>query len=101
MKKKGLLLRADDLDVGRLVTIHHWRDGGSIGLGRAYRVRAVNLPYTILQPLGPDSDRRFTLDLRRAVLMPITEAYAQAQAEGPPTEAEGASRAGDRDDVPF
>lgn len=101
MKKKGLLLRADDLDTGRLVTIHHWRDGCSIGLGRAYRVRAVNLPYAILQPMGNESDRRFTLDLRRAVLMPITEAYAQAQSEGPPAEAEGTARASDRDDVPF
>jgi hypothetical protein len=103
MKRKGLLLRADDLEAGRLVTIHHWRDGRRIGMGRAYRIRAVNLPYAVLQPQGAESDRRFTLDLRKAVLMPITEEYAQAQAEGPPPEAEGASQppAIDTDGIPF
>jgi hypothetical protein len=101
MKKKGLLLRADDLEAGRLVTIHHWRDCRRVGMGRAYRIRAVNLPYAVLQPLGAENDRRFTLDLRRAVLMPITEEYAQAQAEGPPPECENAPSPGDTDGIPF
>jgi hypothetical protein len=103
MKKKGLLLRADDLEAERLVTIHHWRDGRRTGMGRAYRVRAVNLPYVVLQPLGAESDRRFTLDLRRAVLMPISAEYAEAQAEGPPPEGEGAWHPGtsDTDGIPF
>lgn len=50
-----------------------------------------------------ESDRRFTLDLRRAVLMPITEEFARAQAEGPPPEAEGASQPpqNDTDGIPF
>jgi hypothetical protein len=100
MKRKSLLLRADDLEAGRLVTIHHWRDGRRVGMGRAYRVRAVNLPYAVLQPLGSESDRRFTLDLRRATLMPITEEYAQAQAEGPPCE-DVSHPAADADGIPF
>jgi hypothetical protein len=103
MKKKGLLLRADDLEAGRLVTIHHWRDGRRIGMGRCYRIRAVNLPYAVLQPFGAESDRRFTLDLRLATLMPITEEFARAQAEGPPPDTEGASQPpqNDTDGIPF
>ncbi len=60
MKKKGLLLRADDLEAGRLVTIHHWRDGRRIGMGRAYQIRCINLPYAVLQPVA----RRATADSR-------------------------------------
>ena len=81
MKRKGLLLRADDLEVGRLVTIHHWKDGRQLWLGQACEVRAVNLPYAVIRPMRGPGARSRVIDLRLAVLMPITEEFARAQAE--------------------
>ncbi len=101
MKKKGLLLQADDLEVGRLVTIHHWRDRRSCGLGHAYRLKALNLPYVVVQPLGGENRRPIILDLRQVCLMPISEEFADAQALTPPASSPPEPSALGDEDIPF
>jgi hypothetical protein len=79
-RHSGLLLAADDLQQGQLLTIHHWRDGREWGMGVAFRLEAVNLPYLVVRPLNDADARPAILDLRRVRLMRITEEFARAQA---------------------
>jgi hypothetical protein len=95
-RRNGLLLAADDLQRGQLVTIHHWRDRREWGMGVALRVEAINLPYLVVQPLNEAEARPAILDLRRMRLMRVSEEYARAQASGSPAPAPVST-----DDIPF
>ena len=95
-RRNGLLLAADDLHQGQLVTIHHWRDRREWGMGVALRVEAINLPYLVVQPLNDTEARPVILDLRRLRLMRVSEEYARAQASGSSTPAPAPT-----DDIPF
>jgi hypothetical protein len=94
-RRNGLLLAADDLHAGALLTIHHWRDGREWGLGVAFRLDAINLPYLVVRPLNDAEARPAILDLRRVRLMRISEEYARAQA-GAANPAPAST-----DDIPF
>ncbi len=83
-RRNGLLLAADDLQQGLLVTIHHWRDGREWGLGVAHRILVVNLPYLVVQPLHDPKAGPVTLDVRRVRLMPISDDFAKAQKNSGP-----------------
>jgi hypothetical protein len=95
-RQKGLILAADDLQKGLLVTIHHWRDRREWGMGVALRIDAINLPYVVAQPLNEAEARPAILDLRRLRLMPVSEEFARAQANGSTTPAPAPL-----DDIPF
>lgn len=95
-RRNGLLLAADDLQRGQLVTIHNWRDRREWGMGVALRVEAINLPYLIVQPLNDAEARPVILDLRRLRLMRVSEEYARAQATSSPAPAPAPT-----DDIPF
>lgn len=95
-RRNGLLVAADDLQRGLLVTVHHWRDRREWGMGVALRVEAINLPYAIVQPLNEAEARPAILDLRRARLMRVSEEYARAQIAGSPIPAPAPT-----DDIPF
>ena len=82
-KKKGLILRADDLEVGRYVTVLRWKDRRPFGLGHAVRITAIHLPYLVGLPVGEEC-QTVTLDIRDVYLMTVSEEYAKAQA-GPST----------------
>ncbi|VTR97758.1 hypothetical protein [Tuwongella immobilis] len=84
---RGALLTADDLTVGGLVTVHHWKrtarasmamaQRADSGMGTAYRIQAIDLPYLVVQPVGQTSTS--VLDIRLVSLMRISESFAQAQ----------------------
>jgi hypothetical protein len=95
-RRNGLLLAVDDVQVGQLVTIHHWRDRREWGMGVALRIEAINLPYLVAQPLNEPEARPAILDLRRLRLMRISEEFARAQANGSTTPAPAPL-----DDIPF
>ncbi|MGH7170675.1 MAG: hypothetical protein ACRELG_10390 [Gemmataceae bacterium] len=95
-RRNGLLVAADDLQPGLLVTIHHWRDRREWGMGVALRIEAINLPYLVAQPLNDAEARPAILDLRRMRLMRITEEFARAQATGTTAPAPAPM-----DDIPF
>jgi hypothetical protein len=95
-RRNGLILAADDLQRGLLVTIHHWRDRREWGMGVAMRISAINLPYVVAQPLNDAEARPAILDLRRIRLMRISEEFALAQANGSTAPAPAPL-----DDIPF
>ncbi len=95
-RRNGLILAADDLQKGLLVTIHHWRDRREWGMGVALRIDAINLPYVVAQPLNDAEARAAILDLRRLRLMRVTEEFARAQANG-----SSAPAPAPMDDIPF
>ena len=95
-RRNGLIVVADDLHNGLLVTIHHWRDRREWGMGVALRIEAINLPYVVAQPLNDAEARPAILDLRRLRLMRISEEFARAQTSGSTTPAPAAT-----DDIPF
>ena len=95
-RRNGLILAADDLQQGLLVTIHHWRDRREWGMGVALRIDAINLPYVVAQPLNDTEARPAILDLRRIRLMRISEEFARAQTNGSTTPAPAPM-----DDIPF
>ena len=92
----GMILAADDLQPGLLVTIHNWRDRREWGMGVALRIDAINLPYIVAQPLNDAEARTAILDLRRLRLMRVSEEFARAQANG--STAPAPARL---DDIPF
>lgn len=77
-RRKGLILRADDMEVGQLVTIHHWQDRRPLGLGDVFQVKAIALPYLVAQPLGDPDYRPVTFDIRMVRLMKLGQEYAEA-----------------------
>jgi hypothetical protein len=96
-RRNGLILAADDLQKGLLVTIHHWRDRREWGMGVALRIDAINLPYVVAQPLNETEARPAILDLRRLRLMRISEEFARAQANN----GSSAPAPAPMDDIPF
>lgn len=91
-RRPGVVLAPDDLAAGQLVTVHHWHDG--LGgrpsrsrraateylMGVALRIKAVNLPYLVVQPLNDEKASPVILDFRKAALMAVSREYADAQA---------------------
>lgn len=78
-KKKGLLLAPDDLTIGKYVAVHSVKgsDQAFPFLGHAAEIRAINLPFVVVKPVGhPEMD---TLDVRFLNLMPVTEEFVKAQ----------------------
>jgi len=78
-KRKGLIVRADDLEIGSVVTVHHWwRPDLWDFLGSPLGVKAVNLPFIVVQNVAEPDYPPVTLDTRRCALMSVTKEFVAA-----------------------
>lgn len=84
MKNKGLLLAADDLEIGRLVAIHHGSRQYRDLRGASLQITAINLPFVVARLVPRPDIPPLTLNVRDCVFMPVTEDYAAAQAQQTP-----------------
>ena len=79
-----MLLNADDLAVGRWVAVHAFVNSDAVAdfFGIAARITAIELPYLVAEPAigGPP----VTMDVRQVRLMPVSPAFAAAQAGAQP-----------------
>ena len=78
-KRKGLLLAADDLAVGKYIAVHSIKDSDQPlpFFGIASEIRAINFPYVVVKPVG--NHETATIDVRYLNLMPVTQEFVQAQ----------------------
>jgi hypothetical protein len=60
--------------------------GSTYGLGLALRVRAINLPFLVVDVLAQPDEGPVTLDVRTARFMRLTPEFVAAQV-GPPAKA--------------
>jgi hypothetical protein len=82
--RKGLLLHADDLEIGAVCTVHHWNDHQRhFWCGDALVVKAINLPFIVAKFAAQPQDwPSITLDLREVALMPVSPDFVEAQKGG-------------------
>lgn len=78
-RKKGLLLAADDLQVGRLIAIHHGSRQYRDYRGASLQITAINLPFVVARMVPRPDIPPLTLNVRDCVFMAVTEEYAAAQ----------------------
>lgn len=83
-RRKGLLLAADDLQVGRLVAIHHGTRQYRDFCGASLQITAINLPFVVARLVPRPDIPPLTLKVRDCVFMPVSEDYAAAQAQQSP-----------------
>jgi hypothetical protein len=78
-KRKGLFLYPDDLEVGKYVAVHSVKGSNDPMpfFGVASEVRAINLPFMVVQPVG--SKDTATVDVRYLNFMPVTKEFVEAQ----------------------
>jgi hypothetical protein len=85
-KDKGLILAADDLQVGMAVAIHSWRDDKKHWLGDGLEIKAICLPYLVVKFVSVQEWPSVTLDTRQVKLMAVTPEFVAAQRGGYPTD---------------
>jgi len=78
-RRKGLLLAADDLEIGRLVAIHHACKEFRELRGASLKITAINLPFVVARLVPRPEIPPLTLNVRDCAFMPVTEDYAAAQ----------------------
>jgi hypothetical protein len=83
-RRKGLLLAADDLQVGQLVAIHHGTRQYRDFRGASLQITAINLPFVVARMVPRPDLPPFTLNVRDCVFMPVSEEFAAAQAQQTP-----------------
>jgi len=85
-KRKGMLLYVDDLNVGDYIAVHSMKGDPNHKeiLGIALKVKAVELPFVLGQPVMNSKHPPVTLDVRYMDLMRVSEEYARAQASSDP-----------------
>ena len=81
-RKKGLLLHPDDMQIGRLCTVHY---GWPFLDGQAHRITAINLPFVVLAPYA-GRNSSVTIDVRITTLMAVTQDFADAQVDCRPSQ---------------
>jgi hypothetical protein len=79
---KGLIVEADDLSVGMLVTVYQHKDSDAVVpvMGMPLKVRAINLPYILTEIIGQGDI--LPLDIRYLEFQRITQEYADVSAFG-------------------
>jgi len=82
-RRKGLLLAADDLQVGKLVAIHHGTRQYRDFCGASLQITAINLPFVVARMVPRPDLPPFTLNVRDCVFMPVSEEFASAQSQTP------------------
>jgi hypothetical protein len=81
-KKKGLLVQADDLEVGQYYTVVGLKHRPNQHLpisGQAFKVTAINLPFLVGKMVSDQSQPVITFDVRYLNFMKIFPEYVQAQ----------------------
>ena len=73
--------------------------GTDMGMGAAFRIKAIELPYVVVQPIGHPDTPPTVLDIRAVSLMLVSEAFAKAQQMTPTRKT--AKPAASDDDIPF
>jgi len=84
---KGLLLAVDDLEIGRLVAIHHGTRQYRDICGASLKITAINLPFIVATLVPRPEIPPLTLNVRDCRFMPVTEEYAAAQMHLPQPQA--------------
>lgn len=78
MQGRGLLLTADDLEIGQQLAVHHCNHWSPL-LGESLKITAINLPFVVAKLLAHPESSPVTLDTRDCRLMPVTDAFVAAQ----------------------
>ena len=80
-KSRGLLVQADDFEVGNYYLIHsHKQTHRPLpGMGLAFKVVALNLPYIAAEFVTQPQSGTATLDVRYVNLMKANEDFVKAQ----------------------
>src|SRR5262249_29561575 len=78
-RNKGLLLAPDDLEVGRLIAIHHASQDFHELRGTSLRITAINLPFVIARIVGHPENPPLTLNVADCAFMSVSDDYAAAQ----------------------
>jgi hypothetical protein len=80
-RRKGLLVPADDLAVGRFYCVHGVKGGPTETwpiFGQSFQIKAINLPFVVGQ-LVSEPAQRITFDVRYLDLMAVTKEFTDAQ----------------------
>ena len=80
-RRKGLLLAVDDLEIGKLVAIHHASMEFRQLRGISLRIAAINLPFIVAKLVPRPDIPPLTLNVRECRFMPVTEDFAAAQTQ--------------------
>jgi len=81
--KKGLLVQADDLQLGRCYAVHGIKHAPAEThpiFGQSFKIKAMNLPFLVGQLVSDPSHPPVTLDVRHLDLMRVTPDFVKAQA---------------------
>jgi len=85
MKRRGVFLAEDDLEVGQHVCVYGLKRSPNEGapiMGQSMQVKAVCLPYFVGQLLADPAKPTVTLDCRFLRLMRVTKEFVAAQEAG-------------------
>jgi hypothetical protein len=94
MKKQGMILVEDDLEVGQEVCVYglkQYPQESAPIMGQALQVKAICLPYFVGQLLSDPTQPILTLDCRFLHLMRVTKEFVDAQQAGARTPSTQAS----------
>jgi hypothetical protein len=81
--KKGLLVQADDLAVGKHYAVHGLKNDPAEThpiFGQAFKLKAVNLPFVVGKLVSDPAHPPVTFDVRYLDFMRVTPDYVKAQA---------------------
>jgi hypothetical protein len=81
-RKKGLLVQADDLELGQYYAVHSLKKDPSEPLpfaGQAFRLSALNLPFLIGKVVCNTEHPPVTLDVRFLNFLAVSPEYVKAQ----------------------
>jgi hypothetical protein len=85
VKRGGLVMAEDDLEVGQYVCVYSLKrnpDEGAAILGQSLQIKAICLPYFVGQLLSDPAEPVLTLDCRFLRLMKVSDEFVAAQREG-------------------
>lgn len=83
-KKHDRYLKADDLEVGMTVILHHAKTRNNGCWGHSCRVRGIELPYILLEPAVKSINEQelIVTEFSRLALRACSEEYFKAQRQG-------------------
>lgn len=86
MSKTRSNLQADDLEVGKYITVHSVKGSNQplSFFGVSAQIKAIELPYVVIQPTG--NDETATIDIRYLNVMAVSEEFVKAQMPCKPPE---------------
>jgi hypothetical protein len=85
-RSKGVLVQADDLEIGSYYTVHSLKHDRSAHLpiaGQSFKITALNLPFLVGWMVPDPSHPSVTFDVRFLNFMRVSPEYVQAQKTEP------------------